>query len=91
MKKILFVVCLVCVLSLPVIAAENQGEKIVGDVCNTCHTYTRICANLGEDKDFWHATVSRMMTNGAPIEAEDIEPTAEYLAGLEPGSEPVCR
>lgn len=69
---------------------DEQGEELVTSVCNQCHSFNRICRHLGHDLDFWYSTVGRMISNGAPIDQEQREIIAGYLADLEPGSEPVC-
>lgn len=76
-------------------AADEQpsadGRQVVENVCNRCHTYARICLNLGRDKGWWTKTTHRMIRNGAPIDTAQADAAAAFLATLQPGSEPVCK
>lgn len=67
-----------------------DGREVVESACNNCHSYGRICLNLGRDADWWNKTTRRMIKNGAPINSAQAEAAASFLALLEPGSEPVC-
>jgi len=39
----------------------------------------------------WTQTIEKMVSRGAAVAPEDIPAMAEYLAGLESGSQPVCK
>ncbi len=71
---------------------QVDPQSTVMTKCTACHTTRRICDNLGEkDREEWIRTVSEMVSKGADVAEQDIPVVAEYLANLEPGSEPVCR
>ncbi len=71
---------------------QSDPQSTVMTKCTACHTTRRICDNLGEkDREEWIRTVSEMVSKGADVAGQDIPAVAEYLANLEPGSEPVCR
>ena len=61
-----------------------RAEELVATRCTLCHTRDRIDNNIarGRDADFWNATVSRMIGNGAPINAEEHDLIAAYLTML---------
>jgi len=47
--------------------------------------------NLGvKDEAAWTMTIKRMITNGARVSTEQIEPWAAYLGELEAGSKLIC-
>lgn len=78
--------------SVPDAAATTaEGETIFKNVCNRCHTSSRICGNLGRDAAWWERTATRMRSNGAPIEGKDIAAVATFLSTQAPGSAPVCK
>ncbi len=82
------------VLVLGDVEARQQGDPqaTVMTACTACHSTRRICDNLGEkDREEWTRTVTEMVSRGADVAGQDIAAVAEYLANLEPGSEPVCR
>lgn len=71
---------------------QDEPQATVMTECTACHSTRRICDNLGEkDREEWTRTVSEMVSKGADVAEQDIPAVAEYLANLEPGSEPVCR
>ncbi|WP_029893760.1 c-type cytochrome [Desulfohalovibrio reitneri] len=70
--------------------ASDDGERILNNVCNQCHSHERVCRNLGRDEGFWDATVNRMRGNGAPLSDEDIETMVTFLSGLEKNAPVVC-
>jgi len=69
----------------------EDGREVVDNVCNTCHTHERLCANLGQGKAWWRQTTKRMRGNGAPITKAQAKASAAFLTMLEPGSGPVCK
>jgi len=71
--------------------AGNPGEVVMAS-CGACHSLGKVCKNLGaKDKEAWSRTVAGMVKKGARVEQQDMGPVAEYLAGLKPGSKPVCK
>ncbi len=92
------VIALVLVLGFSSVSCSPSaaGRKGMGDVvvntCSACHSLDRVCAKLGQmDMDAWSRTVFGMKQKGAKVEEKDITVMAEYLAGLKPGSKPVCK
>ncbi|WP_319471187.1 hypothetical protein [uncultured Pseudodesulfovibrio sp.] len=70
--------------------ASNMGN-LVNKACSPCHSTKRICLNVGvKSEKAWVATVQRMVDAGAPLGADMVAPVASYLAGMAPGSGPVC-
>ncbi len=70
----------------------DDPSAIVMERCTVCHTTERICNNLSKkDTEEWTRTIETMVSRGADVASEDIRALAEYLANLEPGSQPVCR
>ena len=72
-------------------AADDTGARMVSLHCNKCHDYSRICRRLGQNEAWWTDTVKRMNTHGADVEDAQVPATAAYLAGLTPGSAPICK
>lgn len=71
---------------------RDDPSAIVMTACTVCHSTERICGKLGEkDAGEWTRTIEWMKARGADVASEDIPALAQYLAGLEPGSRPVCR
>ncbi len=75
----------------PSAGLSGMGDKVVNS-CSSCHALDKVCEKLGQkDMDAWSRTVFGMKQRGAKVEDKDITVMAEYLAGLKPGSEPVCK
>ena len=94
MKRSLFASCL-CVAALSAFLAgaalAQDASKIVMTACTKCHNAERICAKLGtKDKAGWDAAVTKMMGKGAQVTEKEKPAVVAYLAGLKPGSKPVC-
>jgi len=71
--------------------ASDMGNTLK-KTCSMCHSTKRICLNLGvKDAAAWKSNVKRMVEKGAPLEPGKIDAAAAYLAGLAPGTGPVCR
>ena len=67
-----------------------MGDE-VRRACGSCHSLKRVCAALGErDGAGWKLTVRNMVARGARVTTGNIEPLADYLAGLESGDPAVC-
>lgn len=74
--------------------AQQTGDpsSTVTNQCTVCHSTERICDNLGKkDKQEWRKTVTRMADYGAKVDPQNIPAVADFLAGLKPGSKPVCK
>ncbi|MFP4071693.1 MAG: hypothetical protein ACLFTB_06555 [Desulfovibrionales bacterium] len=95
MKKMIGTVVILLCTTLVFAAGEatkNQsGEQIVNEACGNCHSMDRICYNLDRERDYWIATVHRMIANGAPISTDQVEPVADFLVSVDAGSAPFCR
>ena len=73
-----------------VVSAQDMSSAVMA-ACTKCHNAQRICAALGgKDKAAWDATVTRMMGKGAQLAEKDKPAAVAYLAGLKPGSKPLC-
>ncbi len=70
--------------------AEDLGAR-VATVCSACHGVGRVCAKLGSNQDYWKATVSRMVVNGADLPGGEAGPLAAYLAGQTSAAAPFCK
>ncbi|WP_243311325.1 hypothetical protein [Fundidesulfovibrio agrisoli] len=72
-------------------ALAQDASKTVMAACTKCHNAQRVCTALGKkDQAAWDATVTRMMGKGAQVSEKDKPAVVAYLAGLKPGSKPVC-
>jgi len=70
----------------------EDPSAIVMSRCTKCHNTKKICNNLDKkDVEEWTQTIEKMVSRGAAVAPEDIPALAEYLAGMESGSKPVCR
>ncbi|MBP8649431.1 MAG: hypothetical protein WBL38_13780 [Desulfomonilia bacterium] len=70
----------------------EDPSAIVMSRCTKCHNTKKICNNLDKkDVEEWTQTIEKMVSRGAAVAPEDIPAMAEYLAGLESGSQPVCK
>ena len=70
---------------------KNPGD-IVMKACSACHDTGKVCKYLGKkDSGEWLKLVNRMVEKGAAVDKVDITLVADYLAGLAPGSKPVCK
>lgn len=72
--------------------AGGDAPSLVMSSCTSCHPAQKICDKLGtKDKGAWTKTVTRMVEKGAAVPAVSIPLVSEYLAGLQPGAQPVCK
>ncbi|WP_243439979.1 hypothetical protein [Fundidesulfovibrio soli] len=72
-------------------ALAQDASKTVMAACTKCHMAERLCAALGKkDQAAWEVTVTRMIGKGAQISEKEKPAVIAYLAGLKPGSKPVC-
>ncbi len=71
--------------------ASDMGET-VKQACSRCHSTKRICLNVGvKSTEGWKSTVTKMVSKGAQIPADQIDAAADYLSGLAPGDGPLCQ
>ena len=69
----------------------DPGDVVMNS-CTACHSLERVCASIGKkDRDAWNTTVTAMVGRGARIQQTDLPKVVDYLAGLKPGSKPVCK
>ena len=83
-------VLLLCAALATAALAEDLGDQ-VAKVCSACHGVARVCGKLGSGQDYWKATVSRMIANGADMPGGEAGPMAAYLAGLDKAKAPFCK
>lgn len=82
--------CVVAFMFAAVAGASDIAE-VTNKACTKCHSSKRICLNLGvKSGPAWKENVAKMVTKGAKIPKDRVEEAAMYLAGLEPGSTPLC-
>jgi hypothetical protein len=71
--------------------AAGPSETVMTS-CTACHPAKVICDALGKkDREAWNTTVGRMMGKGANVPQESVPDIVSYLAGLKPGSPPICK
>jgi len=71
---------------------EGDTSSLVASACAACHNTQKVCDSLGKkDKDAWTQTVNRMVKKGAAIDKDSIPAVVNYLAGLKPGTKPLCK
>ena len=94
-KMIVFVLVLLLVFSGLAVAGSEEGEDMsvtVRRACGSCHTLKPICRKVGtRTSASWKLTVRNMVARGAYVPTRNVEPMAEYLAGLEQGDPSVCK
>jgi hypothetical protein len=92
---LLVITSLIVLVSAPCSSAGSEQKDpadIVMKACSACHDTGKVCKYLGKkDKEAWLKVVNRMVRKGAAVDQADIPLVADYLAGLEPGSKPVCK
>lgn len=74
--------------------SQPKGDPTgtVMSACSACHSTQKVCDALGKkDKAAWTQTVDRMVGKGAAINKDSIPAVVELLAGLAPGTKPICR
>jgi hypothetical protein len=60
-----------------------DGQSLVQERCTTCHGLSRIIQARNTDKG-WKATVKRMVSKGAQLNATEQEEAVQYLAETYP-------
>jgi mono/diheme cytochrome c family protein len=60
-------------------AAAAPGQAVFQDVCGNCHDLA-LSTGLKKSRDDWQATVSRMVSNGAPLSDAQVALVVDYLA-----------
>lgn len=58
---------------------EGEGKEIVKRVCQQCHGLG-VFTSLKFTVDGWRPVVAEMVSNGAPLQDEEVETVAQYLA-----------
>lgn len=76
----------------PKLQSNGDTSSTIMSTCTACHDTQRICNAMGiKDKDAWNQTVTRMVGKGAALNTDDIPKVVDFLAGLKPGSPPICK
>lgn len=99
LKAVPSTACIFVLVVLSICACEKTqaGQKgdpagTVMNKCSVCHNTERICEDLGKmDRKAWEKTIKRMIGHGADVTPQDVPAVADYLAGLKPGTKPVCK
>ena len=75
----LVLIAILAVLGLPGsgFAAPN-GKEIMESRCGSCHGLERV-AKASKDRAGWQSTITRMISNGATLNAEEKEALIDYL------------
>jgi len=59
----------------------DKGRQVVAEVCSACHTtITRMVQVHRQTADEWKSTVYFMISRGAQVMPDEIEPVVAYLA-----------
>jgi len=58
---------------------EGKGKSIVGTVCQQCHGLEAITSSHRTLEE-WKDVVNEMVSNGAPLQDDEIDTVAQYLA-----------
>jgi mono/diheme cytochrome c family protein len=62
-------------------AQMEKGRQVVAEVCSACHTtITRMVQVHKQTADEWKSTVYFMISRGAQVMPDEIEPVVAYLA-----------
>jgi virginiamycin B lyase len=61
----------------------GPGKELVEKACMACHSTDRI-ANAGYGLADWRTDIERMIASGAPLQKDQVETVAKYLAGAFP-------
>jgi mono/diheme cytochrome c family protein len=62
-------------------AQMDKGRQVVAEVCSACHTtITRMVQVHRQSADEWKSTVYFMISRGAQVMPDEIEPVVAYLA-----------
>ena len=62
-------------------AQMDKGRQVVAEVCSACHTtITRMVQVHKQTADEWKSTVYFMISRGAQVMPDEIEPVVAYLA-----------
>ncbi len=70
----------------------GDPSGMVMSACAACHNTQKVCDALGKkDKDAWAQTVNRMVGKGASLDKDSIPSVVDFLAGLKPGTKPICK
>lgn len=91
LAPVLALACLLAAFATALAHGSEEGARLVRDKCTSCHGVEVVCALLGErDQDGWDWIVNEMQRKGAELEVHEKRDIIDYLAGLHPGSPPLC-
>ena len=60
-------------------SSAEKGKLIVETACQGCHSFDLITRSH-HTLDEWRAIVDQMISNGAPLRDDEVEPAVQYLA-----------
>ena len=70
----------------------GRAEELYTKNCLNCHSRSIICLHLGEDKEYWDETVSRMLhKNNQQVSSEVVAMLVDFLSQSQPGAKQVCQ
>src|SRR5689334_8658648 len=65
----------------PLSAPAQKGGQVVTQACTTCHTtFGRMLQVHRQTREQWKSTVYFMISRGAQVMPDEIEPVIDYLA-----------
>lgn len=65
-----------------------EGRQLVQNRCTVCHNLTRVRDHITKnDRNAWHAYVSRMQKHGARVTDAEKEVIVNFLSSLKSGKE----
>ncbi|HID97962.1 MAG TPA: hypothetical protein EYP57_07235 [Thermodesulfobacteriaceae bacterium] len=71
--------------------AQNDCRTLILARCEKCHYRARICQKLGEKNEkAWNRTVSRMISKGARLSAEEKKTLVKCLTVQAPEIKKIC-
>jgi hypothetical protein len=76
--------------TLPAIAAPKCGE-LLKKKCQSCHSLTRTCVELGRDKESWQYSIAKMAAYSAAISDKDQKTLVTCLAKQKKDVKALCR
>ncbi len=74
------------------VSAIATGATLVEQRCTVCHNTDRICKHIGHfSAAQWHATVDKMVKNGARLDPAEQRSVVDYLSRLKAADAPFCK
>ena len=66
---------------------EGEGKELTVQLCATCHNLEKVVASRKTEKE-WVQSVYNMISRGAQIFPEEVDPIVKYLAKSFPTNRP---